>query len=216
MADRTIDVLEPADNFDILTIEEAKTLLGMSKTDTSQDELLQMWITIFSQTAAAMCNRTFAKQRVTETWRETYNGRLFLSQWPVKPDELESVSDASIDLAADQYELESKSGKLSNIMNPGGSQSTRWTTPAVVTYSGGYELPDEAPWDLKHAVVLLIRDEKIRLQTAQVAGIRQIMHKHARVVFFDPNAVLIKTAGMKSPALQTVTTMLRPYMRFEV
>jgi hypothetical protein len=64
--------------------------------------------------------------------------------------------------------------------------------------------------------VLLIRDEKIRMQTAQVAGIRQIMHKHARVVFFDPNAVLIKTAGQKSPAMQAATTLLRQYMRFEI
>jgi hypothetical protein len=217
MADRTVQVLDPATEFDLLTLEEAKLMLGMSTTDTSQDELLTMWITVFSLTVAALCNRTFAKQRVLETWRETYNGRLFLTQWPVKQTDVEEVTNASgVVLMPDVYELEESSGKLSNIINPGGVCSTPWLAPVVVTYTGGYDLPAEAPAPLKHATVLLIRDEKIRLQQAQVAGIRQIMHKHSRVAFFDPNAILIKTAGLKSPVMQAVDPLLRPYIRNEV
>jgi hypothetical protein len=216
MADRTIEIITPATNFDLLTLVEAKLLLGISSTDTSQDELLTMWISMFSATVSEMCNRTFAKEKVTETWRETYNGRLFLSHWPVKEVDVESVSNGSWGLLTDEYEVEEQSGKLSLIANPGGAASTAWTSPAVVTYTGGYTLPDEAPLPLKQATALLIRDEKIKMQTAQVAGIRQIMHKHARVVFFDPNAVLIKTAGMKSPAMQSAQALLRQYMRFEV
>jgi hypothetical protein len=216
MADRTIEILDEATEFDLLTLEEAKIRLGMSTTDTSQDELLTSWISDFSQVVASLCNRIFAKQRVTETWRETYDGRLFLSQWPVKQNDIELVTDAGVELTTAQYELEGKSGKLSCIANPGGAASSPWLTPAVVTYTGGYVLPDEAPLPLKRATVLLIRDEKIRLQQAQVAGIRQIMHKHSRVAFFDPNAVLIKTAGQKSVALQAVDALLRPYIRIEV
>src|SRR5262245_21472767 len=216
MADRTIEIVTPATQFDLLTLDEAKLWLNIPSTDTSQDEVVAMWITVFSATVAELCNRTFAKEKVIETWRETYNGRLFLSHWPVKQTDIESVSDASAYLDASQYELEEQSGKLSKIVNPGGSQSSPWVTPAVVTYTGGYDLPDEAPKPLKYATALLIRDEKIKRQTAQTAGIRQIMHKHARVVFFDPNAVLIKTAGMKSPTLQAATNLLHQYMRFEV
>jgi len=216
MADRTIEVLDPATEFDLLTLEEAKLWLGVPATDTSEDELLAMWITVFSATVSELCNRCFAKERVTETWRETYNGRLFLSHWPIKHQDVELVTDFYGDIDPTMYELEQESGKLSFIANPGGVSSSRWNSPAVVTYTGGYALPGEAPEPLKYAVVLLIRDEKIRRQTAQVAGIRQIMHKHARVVFFDPNAVLIKTAGMKSPALQAATNLLHKYMRFEI
>jgi hypothetical protein len=218
MADRTIEVLEPATEFDLLTLEEAKLLLGYSSTDTSHDEILAMWIMMFSATVSELCNRTFAKEKVTETWRDTYNGRLFLSHWPIKHEDVELVTagTAGAPLDTTAYELEQQSGKLSFIANPGGAASAPWSSPAVVTYTGGYDLPDEAPWPLKQATVLLIRDEKIRMQTAQVAGIRQINHKHARVSFFDPNAILIKTAGMKSPAMQAATTLLRQYMRFEV
>jgi hypothetical protein len=215
MADRTIQVLVPATNFDLLTLEEAKTLLNMSQTDTSQDELLSMWITSFSLIIADMCNRTFAKEKVTETWRETYDGRMFLSHWPVVPTDVEEVSDGGVFLDVNSYELEGKSGKVSNLLL-GDAQSSKWMTPSVITYTGGYTLPDEAPPPLKHATVLLIRDEKIRLQQAQTAGIRQIMHKHSRVMFFDPNAILIKTAGLKYPGAQAAEALLRPYIRIEV
>jgi hypothetical protein len=216
MADRTIKVLDPAEEFDLLTIEEAKLLLGMSLTDTTHDQLLALWISMYSATVSELCNRTFAKQTVTETWRETVHGRLFLSQWPIDDADVVSVSNGNIGLFPEEYELENQSGKLSLIDNPGGDQSTPWIAPAVVTYTGGYVLPDEAPWPLKQATALLIQDARIRLQQAQVAGIRQIMHKHARVVFFDPNAILIKTAGQKSPAMQAAEVLLRQYMRFEI
>jgi hypothetical protein len=216
MADRTIKLLVPATEFDLLTLDEAKLLLGMSLTDPSHDQLLTMWISMYSATVSEICNRTFAKETVTETWRETAHGRLFLSHWPVADADIVDVSNGNIGLFPEEYELENESGKLSFIANPGGDVSTPWTAPAVVTYTGGYVLPDEAPWPLKQATALLIQDARIRLQQAQVAGIRQIMHKHARVVFFDPNAILIKTAGQKSPAMQAAEVILRQYMRFEI
>lgn len=216
MADRTIKLLTPATEFDLLTLEEAKLLLGMSLTDPSHDQTLTLWISMYSATVSEFCNRTFAKETLTETWRETVNGRLFLSHWPVQDADVVSVSNGNMTLFPEEYELEGTSGKLSLIANPGGDQSTPWIAPAVVTYTGGYALPDEAPYPVKQATALLIQDARIRLQQAQVAGIRQIMHKHARVVFFDPNAILIKTAGMKSPAMQAAESLLRQYMRFEV
>jgi hypothetical protein len=217
MADRTIKVLTPATVFDILTLAEAKLLLGMSTTDTSQDAVLTMWITTFSMMMATYCNRTFAKETVMETWRETFDGRLFLSHWPIKAGDVESVSDGSAPVDPSAYELEEKSGKLSFVVNPGGSVSMPWLTPTVVTYSGGYDLPTEAPPDLKQAAAILIRDEQIRTRQAQVAGIRSISHKDSRVMFFDPNAILIKMAGLKmTPGFAVVDTLLRHYIRFEV
>lgn len=217
MADRTIQVTTPATVFDILTLAEAKTLLGMSTTDTSQDVVLAMWITTFSTMMATYCNRVFAKETVTETWRETFNGRLFLSHWPIKAGDVESVSDGSVLLDPSGYELEGKSGKLSFVANPGGATSMPWVTPTVVTYTGGYVLPAEAPYDLKQAAAILIRDEQIRTRQAQVAGIRSISHKDSRVMFFDPNAILIKMAGLKmTPGFAVVDSLLRHYIRFEV
>lgn len=232
MADRTIKVLVKADPTDLLTLEEAKLWLGINVADVSQDELLQSMISVFSETIAEKLNKhpsvTLGQEEVQETWRETMNGRLLLSHWPVKAADILSVTvgDAEvmpvrlrqargIDLATGEYELEEASGKVSNI-SIGGAVAAPWNHPVTVHYKGGYLLPDEAPKPLKHAVVMLIREEKIRMLQAQTAGVRQISHKEARVSFFDPNALLIRAVGMKSPTMQAVENILTHYMRFEV
>jgi len=247
MADRTIKILTPATETDLLTLDEAKLGLGIPLTDTSQDASLEWMITLFSEEIAERLNRhptvTIGYEEVQETWRETMNGRLFLSHWPVKEEDILSVTvgdqllvtpytrqlrlgDARVspryvstapllDLAVGDYEVEEASGKISNI-SVGGAQAVCWNHPVVVHYSGGYKLPDECPKPLKHAVIALIREEKIRMQQAQTAGIRQISHKEARVSFFDPNALLIRAVGMKSPTMQAVESLLTHYMRFEV
>jgi hypothetical protein len=114
-------------------------------------------------------------------------------------------------LAPGQYEIEEASGKLSNILF-GGPMATPWADPVVVHYSGGYNLPTETPLPLKHAVVLLIREERILMTQAKTAGIRVIRHKEAMVSFFDPNAILLRTLG-KSPTLQRVDSILSHYIR---
>lgn len=215
MVDVTVKVLTPATEFDFLTLDEAKLLLGISSTDTSGDELLAMRISIYSTTVAEMCNRTFARERVEETWRELYDGRCFLTHWPVVETDVESVIDAGNDIPIGSYELEEQSGKLSNVALDA-AQSLPWNQSVIVTYTGGFNLPDEAPLPLKQATVLLIRDEMIRARQAEVAGIRQVTHKDSRVVFFDPNAILLKSLGAKSPAMQAVDALLKHYIRFWV
>jgi|SRR5580765_1315768 hypothetical protein len=215
MVDVTVKILDPATEFDLLTLDEAKILLGMSTTDTSKDELLTMQISIYSTTVAEMCNRTFARERVEETWRELYNGRCFLTHWPTKETDVESVFSAGGNYLVGSYELEEQSGKLSNVVRYA-AESSAWEQSVVVTYTGGFNLPDEAPLPLKQAVALLIREENIRMRQAETAGIRQVTHKDSRVVFFDPNAVLVKTLGAKSQGAQAIESLLKQYTRFWV
>ena len=94
MADVTVNVIEPATNFDFLTLDEAKILLGITPSDTSQDAQLAMLISINSANVAEMCNRTFAREKVRETWRELFDGRVFLTRSPVKLEDIERVSGA--------------------------------------------------------------------------------------------------------------------------
>ena len=221
MADITVKILAPATELDLLTLDEAKLWLGINAVDASQDELLQSLITMFSEEIAERLNRhptvTIGYEEVQETWRETQDGRLFLTHWPVKADDVLSVSigNGGELVPVDGYELEEASGKLSNI-SVGGAVSASWRHPVVVHYSGGYNLPDEAPKPLKHAVVMLIREERVRAMQAQTAGIRQISHKESRVSFFDPNALLMRASGEKSPTVTAVESILSHYMRFPV
>lgn len=215
MADVTVKVLEPATNFDFLTLAEAKLWLKIPDTDTSQDALLQMMISTNSAMIAEKCNRTFAREKVIETWREVENGRVFLTHFPVKEEDVETVIPGGTDYPLGGYELEEASGKLSNVSGYG-AYSTQWPQAVKVTYTGGFILPDEAPLPLKHVTWMLMLEDRMRALTAQFGGIRQLSHKEARVAFFDPNSVLMKSLGKGSATMQAVDSMLSQYMKFWV
>ena len=58
----------------------------------------------------------------------------------------------------------------------------------LITYTGGFDLPDEAPLDLQRAAGLELR--QYQTQAAQEAtsgaGIRLLQHKDSRIVYFSP------------------------------
>ena len=62
-------MLQPADSYALLTLDELKVILNLPLTDTSEDAQLQMWIDQYSDVVATMCNRVFAYETVEETWR---------------------------------------------------------------------------------------------------------------------------------------------------
>jgi hypothetical protein len=208
MADRTIKILTPADNFDFLTLEEAKTMLGITTYTPAEDAQLQMLISAASAVIARVCNRQFAYEEVEESWRDLASRRVFLSHWPVNEADLESVTVNGSAVDASGWDLEPASGKLSNYNGWSGE-------PIVVDYWGGYKLPDEAPLPLKQAAVLLVREQRMLMRQAQVAGMRQIAHKEQRVAFFDPNELLLKS-GTSSQAQQQIYYLLYHYIRIEV
>ena len=210
MADVTVKVLEPATSFDFMTLEEAKSWLKI--TDTSQDDQLQMMISVNSAIIAEMCNRTFAREKVRETWREVGNGRVFLTHWPVKEEDIETVNGAGTEYPLGGYELEEASGKLSNVSGYV-EASAPWPQAVQVIYTGGFNLPDEAPLPLKHATWMLMLEDRMRSLTAQFGGIRQLSHKEARVAFFNPNEVMMKSLGAGSATMQTINSLLSHYMR---
>ena len=69
-------------------------MLGLSETDTSEDDQLNMWIDQYTDVVATMCNRVFAYEEVRRpgaaiACRST-SPRLFLTHYP--------VDDADIDI----------------------------------------------------------------------------------------------------------------------
>src|SRR5262252_8751504 len=204
-----------ATTHDLLTLQECKLLLGMDPTLTTYDQQLTLQISIYSQTIARMCNRIFAKETGVEAWREDGgSGRVFLTHFPVKAADITNVTAGGSVVDPSTYTLEERSGKLANrgVNDP---QAIPWPLPVYVTYTGGYVLPAEAPYPLKQAVVVLIMEARLRMVQAQVAGIRQVSHREARVTFFDPNAVLLRLGG-KSPSMQAVEALINQYTRFWV
>ena len=236
MADRTITILTPAIDTDLLTLDEAKQLMGLPLTDASDDAQLQLFIGINSVTVATLCNRTFAREEVKEEWREIgsqlswpgyyypdyvpyYSGtalrsdatRIFLSHWPVASADVESVeSPQGTVLDPSTYEVETNSGKLSCLTGA-------FLEPVVVTYWGGYWLPDGCPKPLKQACGLLNVQSKLMAQLGTIAGIRQLRHKQATVGFHDPLKIIeAAMGGHGSPTQMAVMNLLYKFMRIEV
>jgi len=216
MADITVKVLEEATSYALITLDELKLAIGIDPANTDDDEQLQMWIDHFSDVIATMCNRVFAKEKVEETWRGDpppyENYRIFLSHYPVADGDIESVSGAGggvIDPAS--YEIENRSGKLTLL---GG-----FSEPLVVTYTGGYVLPDDAPDALKQAMALLVQAGRTQMAREVTSGIRSISHRESRVQFFDAMAGASGKGGSSSPLSMvgdTVNALLYHYMRFHV
>jgi hypothetical protein len=213
MADISVKVLTPADSYALLTLDELKAILNVPLTDTSEDAQLQMWIDQYSDAIATLCNRVFAYEQVAETWRGDLppfdTPRLFLTRYPVADADItavESPRGSVLDPAS--YEIENASGKL--------RIEGAWTEPVMVTYSGGYRLPDEAPPALKAATGLLIQAARAQARLSGTAGVRLIMHQDTRVQYSDPVQMYGKVGSPIQAATDTVADMLGKYMRFYV
>jgi hypothetical protein len=210
MADIIIKIIEPADTFDLLSLEEFKTMVGIPPTNTTQDEEIAMLITRFSDVVSRTCNRVFARETLSETWRCLQSRRVFLSHWPAKIDDIATVEcPRGTIIPTSDWEFEERSGKLELF----GARDE----PIVVTYTGGYDLPDEAPPALKQATELMIREQQTLNARLGAGGMRMLSHKDARVMFFDPLSINKGAqGGGMSAALSSANALLMHYVRLEV
>ena len=217
MADISTTVITPADSYDLATLIEIKTMVGISLTDTSEDAMLAMWITQYSDMIATMCNRVFGYETVIETWRadtkpfDTDNGRVFLTRYPVVATDIQSVTGPDGTDLSGGYELESASGKLQFF-------NTCWSEPIRISYSGGYNLPEEAPPALKQALGMLVQLARVWQSRGMTAGVRSISHRESRVQYFDIFSEMSKMGGPgpMSAAYSMINSLLYKYTRFYV
>ena len=214
--DSTIKIITPATSFDLMSLDDMKIVLGIPPADTTQDAVIQSQITMMSDVIATECNRSpldshsWAKEKVQETIRDLDSRRVYLSHWPVKEDDIETVEcPIGTPYPDGGWELEETSGKLS--LYAGQNE------PISVIYTGGYDLPDGAPPALRASCEIMVRSYRMWEQRQATAGIRSISHKEARVMFFDPNVMLKQTGSTPlATAGQTVKDLLYHYMRFWV
>jgi len=204
MADVTQKILIEADSHSLISLDEFKVATGMPAGPSSTDAQTQWLIDTQSHVIARMCNRIFAKETLIETWRDLGCRRLYLTHWPVKEDDIESVTTNGTDRI--DWELDEREGKLSLF--------TARNEPVMVEYTGGYELPDEAPLPLKHAAMLLASTTKSELSAASLTGVRMISHKESRVMFHSPTTGGSSTSGASASQTQaTVEALLRRYVK---
>src|SRR5262245_20264140 len=204
-------VTQPATNFGLMTLEDAKLALDIPAGDTSADAALTHQIEVQSGFIASMCNRVFAKEGVIETYRKCAAQEIFLNRWPVKPADVVEITDngSPVSYAGDYpddpsaYQLDSNSGMIFRVDG--------WTGPTVATYAGGYTLPTESPLALQQAMGLLLRQWYI-LWVGRGLQMRAVMHKSSRVMYYDPNAAANR-GGANAATMNALDKLLMHFTR---
>jgi len=183
---------------ELITLEDLKTALEI--TDDTEDDALEAAITLHSQMIEEYYGTRlgFANAVETFTFDLFENSRrgsaLVLSLYPVV-----SVDSVLVDGSAVEYTIDKIKGMLRIVGGCG-----FWSGTVVVTYSGGYDLPDGAPATLQSAIIESIRLERLAADRGDT-GISSVQHGETRVSYFQDSSA--SSAGLPS----SVTDLLRQF-----
>jgi hypothetical protein len=208
---------------DLITLDALKAALGI--TGTSEDAQLQAAITLQSRIIAEYCDRRFGRAEAMETF-SFYRGELMpaqqaltLSLYPVS--EILEVSTAGA-TAAD-FKFDPASGRLWLPMNwlygyLGNyvADGYYWMVPydIVVIYSGGYDLPEEAPARLQRAIIESVNSVRtVSAFGVRDPSIREVQHGDVRVSYVSQSFAAGTTSQHLTPS---VTDLIKPYRRIAI
>jgi hypothetical protein len=196
---------------DLISLADLKFALGIEGTD--EDAALQAAITMQSRLIAEYCNRRFGRAEVLETFTfdpgETLLPRqaLVLKLYPV----VEVFEVSSLGATSSDYDFDPASGRL--WITAGGwmlGYPGAWGGTISVTYSGGYDLPEEAEARLQQAVIQAVKEG--RTTGSRDPGIREVQHGDRRISYFTPT---LSTAS-KGYLSAVVIDLIQPYRRLHV
>ena len=196
---------------ELISLADLKFALGIA--DDSEDAQLQAAITMQSRIIAEYCDRRFGRAEAIETFTfdrgENMLPRqaLVLTLYPVT--EILEVSTAGS--ASADYEFDPKSGRLwwpsSYWSGYGGGY---WPGSVAITYSGGFDLPEEAPARLQQAVIRAVNEN--RSSGTRDPTIREVQHGDTRIAYFTPQMTSASSGYLSTG----VTDLVRPYRRLSV
>ncbi len=171
-------VLGPTDPvYDLTTVGAVNAALGL-ESNTSDDAITAEQITHASRMIAALCDRNFALMDVSENFRVQWGEpvhALYLRQYPVE--QVVSITQDGSEADSTMYELDDEAGLL-------WMKCGRWCGPVIAEYSGGYNLPDEAPALLAQACIEMVGGQRLLSATAAVdPNLREVQHGDTRVVY---------------------------------
>jgi len=187
---------------DLISLDDLKLALGI--TGNTEDAVLQAAITFQSRIIAEYCDRRFGRAEVLETFTldrgevlATRNA-LTLSLYPV----VEILEVSSVGVTGSDYELDPVTGRL---------WFDSWCSGAVsVSYSGGYDLPEEAPARLQRAVIVAVNEG--RTSGTRDPSIREVQHGDARISYFTSATSSASPGYLSAPVID----LIRPYRRLTV
>jgi hypothetical protein len=205
-----LEILEEATDSagpDLISLDDLKLALGIQ--DASEDAELQAAITFQSRIIAEYCDRRFGLAQALETFvfdpGETMRARqaLVLSLYPV----LEIIEISTAGATAAEYDLDPTSGRL------WAANGGYWATgpgEVSVVYSGGYDLPEQAPARLQQAVIQAVNEG--RTTGSRDPSIREIQHGDTRIGYFTPTLSTASSGYLSG----VVVDLVRPFRRLTI
>jgi len=200
----------------LISLADFKAELGI--TTTTEDAANSSRITRASKLIAEECGRRFAMSDAQETFiferleRARPRQALALRLYPII--QIFSVTIDGVEVDETEYDFDQDSGLIWLV-------DGCWHGRVVVTYSGGYDLPDGAPGALQQACVELVRQFRnsgasLGGVSVQGSGIREIDHGDTRVVFDNGSSSSFSSSSSSSsgsalPAF--VLDLLGPFKR---
>jgi hypothetical protein len=191
---------------DLVGLDDLKLALGIE--GTTEDATLAAAITFQSRIIAEYCNRRFGLAEAVETFTfDRYEDMLqrqalTLSLYPV----VEVTEVLSAGTGATDYSFDPASGRLWM------SNGYCWVDTVTISYSGGYDLPEEAPARLQRAVIDAVNAG--RTSSYRDPTIREVQHGDARVSYFTPS--VSSTTGSSDFLSAAAAELIRPYRRLHV
>lgn len=191
---------------DLVSLDDLKLALGIE--GTTEDAALASAITFQSRIIAEYCNRRFGLAQAVETFTfDRYEDMLrrqalTLSLYPVV--EVTEVLGAGV--VGTDYSFDPTSGRLWM------ANGYCWVDTVNVSYSGGYDLPEEAPARLQRAVIDAVNAG--RTSSYRDPTIREVQHGDARVSYFTPS--ISSTTGSSDFLSAAAAELIKPYRRLHV
>lgn len=179
----SLEVITPAACLDLTVLETAKRELGISPSDTSQDEAVTALIKQASGIVADYCDMVFGAEEIQETFFSDYPGEwkrsFMLSREPVVS--IDGVTVDGVLLDPSQYRM-ATDGHLHRLEPIIGWCHWHWTSEVVVDYTAGYVLLDALPYGVERAALTLIKqyhfaaggDPSVRSE--DIPGVRSVTY----------------------------------------
>jgi hypothetical protein len=214
------EVLEEATDSagpDLITLDDLKLALGIVGTD--EDAALAAMITFQSRIIAEYCDRRLGRAEVLETFTfdpgEILPRRqgIVLSLYPVV--EISEVS--TVGATSADYHFDPASGRLwlpidqyTGYWAYGPYDYASWPNTVTVNYTGGYDLPEQAPARLQKAVIEAIHEN--RSSGTRDPSIREVQHGDTRISYFTSTTSSSSEGYLSAPVID----LIRPYRKLYV
>lgn len=183
---------------DLISVDDLKVELDVS--DDTDDDSLERLIARLSRGFAEYCDRSFALLDVTETFAfETgecfrTGAPLILRQYPI----VSVVSVKVNDVETTDYVIDKDSGRI-------WLNNSAWSGTVEIQYSGGFDLPDNAPSLLQSALIDAIRQR--RAFSGSDPTVRSVAHGDTSISYNS------ESSGNSSGFPEGVTQVLNGFCR---